>query len=80
MGVARSSCDRDHQTKEEPMPKTESQRFPCLAAITFITDIDFDAIKKKKLELDKKMQPAIKKVQDTVKGIVEAKKDAKAKK
>jgi hypothetical protein len=45
-----------------------------------LPDIDFDAIKKKKLELDKKMQPAIKKVQATVKGIVEAKKIAEAKK
>jgi hypothetical protein len=40
-----------------------------------LPDIDFVAIKKKSSELRKKMQPAIKKVQDTVKGIVEAKKN-----
>jgi len=42
-------------------------------------DIDLDAVKKKMLACHKKISPAIKKVQETVKGTAEAKKDAKAK-
>jgi len=37
-------------------------------------DIDFDAVGKKMAELNEEMSPAIKKVNETVKGIVEAKK------
>lgn len=43
-------------------------------------DIDLDAAKEKMLACQKKMSPAIKKVQETVKGIVNAKMEAKAKK